>query len=158
VWAVSEHGGAMNLGVASRVDLDGGAVSAQVTIGVAPHTQGDLSGVMRGGAFVPDGSESHVFTGCATTPTTQWRAVHVEADTGTSGTITIEVRHAADQTSLASATLTTLGTLPAKLGPFPLSVPDGGVLEVRVTLHVAARLGAPRLGRVGVEWHCPGPM
>jgi streptogramin lyase len=158
VWAVSEHGGASGFGVASRVDLDGGAVSAQVTVGVAPHTQGDLSGVMRGGAFVPDGTESHVFTGCTTEVNTQWRALHVEADSGTSGTITIEVRHAADQASLAAATFMTLGTFPTMPGPYPLTFPDGGVVEVRVTLHVAARLGAPRLGRVGLEWHCPGPM
>ena len=160
VWAISEHGGIGNLGVASRVDLDGGVVSAQVTIGSAPHTQGDLTGVMRGGAFVSDGSEAHVFAGCPTVEgsgATRWRALHFEADAGTSGTILFELRHAADVAALASASFAMLGTFPMSRGPFPIAIPEGGVIEVRVTLRAAARLGAPRLGRVGVEWHCPGP-
>jgi hypothetical protein len=37
-------------------------------------------------------------------------------------------------------------------------VADGGALQVRLTLRAQARIGAPRVGRVGVEWVCPGPM
>lgn len=157
VWAVSEHGGTSDLGVATRVDVADGAVSAQTTIGGAPHTQGDLTGIMRGGAFLPDGSESHVFRGCAHGDAT-WVALHFEAEEGTSGTIEFEGRRAPDEASLPSASFTTLGTFPNDPGPLPLSLADGGVLEIRVTLRAAARLGAPRLARLGLEWTCPGPQ
>ena len=156
VWAVSEHGGTDDLGVATRVDLEGGAISAQVTIGAAPHTQGDLTGVMRGGAFLPEGSESHVFRGCSMGDAS-WVALHYEAHEGTTGTILFEARHAADEASLAAAAFVALGTVPGSASPLALSFPAGGVVEVRVTLRAAARLGAPRLGRVGLEWSCPGP-
>lgn len=156
IWAISEHGGTSDLGVASRVDLDGGTVSAQVTIGSAPHTQGDITGAMRGGAFLPDGSESHVFGGCARGDAT-WIALHFEAHEGSSGSILFEGRRAPTEGELAAASFVTLGTFPDAPGPFPLSFPDGGVVEIRVTLRAASRLGAPRLGRVGLEWSCPGP-
>lgn len=159
IWAVSEHGedDTSSLGVATRVDLDGGAVSAQVTIGSAPHNQGDLTGAIRGGAFVPSGSESHVFTGCTTNDGT-WVALHFEAHEGTSGSILFEARHAADVAALAAVAFTSLGTFPDADGPYSLSYPAGGVVEIRVTLHATSRLGAPRLGRVGLEWACPGPQ
>lgn len=158
VWAVSEHGGTDDLGVATRVDVaTGGGVSAQVTIGAAPHTQGDLTGIMRGGAFLPDGSESHVFGGCAMGDAT-WVALHFEAEEGTSGSIAFEGRRAVDEASLAAETFSTLGTFPDDAGPLPLSFAEGGVVEIRVTLRAASRLGAPRLGRVGLEWTCPGPQ
>lgn len=155
VWAVSEHGGAGDLGVATRIDLDG-TVSAQVTIGGSPHTQGDLTGVMRGGAFLSDGSESHVFRGCRTGDA-MWLALHVEAHEGTSGTILFEARHGTDDADLATQPFAAVGTFPDEPDPYPLSFPDGGLVEIRVTLVAASRLGAPRLARVGLEWRCPGP-
>ena len=157
VWAVSEHGGEGNLGVATRVDIADGTVSAQVTIGTAPHTQGDLTGTMRDGAFFSDGTESHVFTGCTNGDAT-WVALHFEAHEGTSGSIRFEVRRAASQDALAAESFVTLGTFPTDAGPYPLALAPGGVVEVRVSLHAASRLGAPRLGRVGLEWTCPGPV
>jgi streptogramin lyase len=159
VWAVSEHGGEGDLGVASRVDIDGGVVSAQVTIGGAPHTQGDLTGVVRGGAFEPMGSETHLFTGCPNGALTSWLRLHVVADTGGAGRIVLDARHATDEAGLPSAAWTTVGALPDAMEPFDLaSLPEGGVVEIRATLTTSARLGAPRLGRIGLEWHCPGPV
>lgn len=155
LWAVSEHGGAGDLGVATRVDLDG-TVSGQVTIGGAPHTQGDLTGIMRGGAFLPDGSETHVFRGCVTGEAT-WIALHFEAHEGSSGSILFEARRALDEGGLGAATFVPLGTYPDASGPFSLALDAGGVVEVRVTLRAASRRGAPRLARVGLEWSCPGP-
>jgi hypothetical protein len=50
-----------------------------------------------------------------------------------------------------------VGGLPDDPSPFALSVPDGGVIALRVTLAVSSRIGAPRVARIGVEWSCPGP-
>jgi hypothetical protein len=40
---------------------------------------------------------------------------------------------------------------------FPLSLPEGGVLELQATLSVAGGSGGPRVTRIGIEWACPGP-
>jgi sugar lactone lactonase YvrE len=156
VWAVSRDGGEAGTGLVSRIDLPGGAVSATVPVGHAPHTQGDITGAMLASELVPEGSESHVFTGCAD-EATEWRDLHVEADPGSAGSILIEARRAEDVAGLAAATYVAVGVLPDMASPFPLSFAPGGVVEVRVTLSSASRLGAPRLERVGLEWRCSGP-
>jgi hypothetical protein len=38
-----------------------------------------------------------------------------------------------------------------------LQLPAGGVIEVALELASPYAIGAPRVGRVGVEWSCPGP-
>ncbi len=156
VWAVSEDGGEGGVGVASRIDLPGGVLSAAVSTGRSPHTQGDLTGSTLDGAFVEEGSETHVFLGCEN-DSTEWRNLHVEADPGSAGEITIEARRAADATGLDAEPFVLIGVLPESTSPFPLSFTAGGVLEVRVTLRSASRLGAPRLARIGIEWRCSGP-
>ncbi|AKF03342.1 hypothetical protein [Sandaracinus amylolyticus] len=157
VWAISGAGGGAGLGVATRVDVEDAIAGAQVPVGASPHTQGDLAGLQLFGAPVPRASAQRVFDGCGADVTTSWVNVHVAGDPGTHGTIAIEVRHASDVASLASAPWISLGTIPDDAAPFPLALPEGGVIEVRVTLAVSASLGAPRLTRVGVEWTCPGP-
>jgi hypothetical protein len=59
--------------------------------------------------------------------------------------------------SLTSEPFVVLGVLPPDASPFELTAPDGGVLEVRLTLSTRYYDGAPRVERVGVEWGCPGP-
>jgi streptogramin lyase len=157
VYAVSRDGGDGGNGLVSRIDLPRGDVGATVTTGRAPHTQGDLTGVMLGGEFVDMGSESHVFLGCDVDGPTMWRDLHVEADAGATGTITVEARHAADVSGLDAAAFAVVGVIPGSASPFPLAFPDGGVVEVRVTLSTSSRLGAPRVARVGLEWRCSGP-
>lgn len=157
VWAVSRDGGEDGAGLVSRIDLPRGTVSATVPTGHAPHTQGDLTGVMLDAAFVGEGSESHLFSGCASGEPTEWRDLHVEADPGSAGEIVIEARRAADVASLATEPFVLVGVVPDMAGPFPLSFEPGGVVEVRVTLSTSSRLGAPRLERVGLEWRCTGP-
>jgi hypothetical protein len=154
---VSREGGPDGVGVASRLDLPSGAVSASVPTGRAPHTQGDLTGAMRGDAFVESGSETHVFDGCEVDGPTEWRDLHIEGDAGAAGQILVEARHAIDRSSLPSASFVTVGVMPDMPSPFALSFPLGGVVEVRVTLSTASRGGAPRLRRVGLEWRCSGP-
>ncbi len=156
VWAISRDGGPGGVGVATRFDVAMGVVDAQVPVGLAPHTQGDLTGASLFGEPEPMGSASHVFTGCAP-ETTRWGRVHVALEPGTHGGATIEVRHAARVEDLGAATYAALGTLPDESAPFTLALPEGGAIEVRVTLFVEGRIGAPRLSRLGVEWQCPGP-
>lgn len=154
-WAVSSQGGAGGQGVATRVDRATGLVDAQVTVGLAPHTQGDLTGFKRGGGFVPEGSARHVFEGCADGGTA-WVRLHVAARLS-GGRLTIEARRADAVDDLPSASFVTLGTLPDDAGPYPLAFEPGGVVEVRLTLTAAGRDGAPVVERVGLEWSCPGP-
>lgn len=157
VWAIAREGDRDGPGRALRLPIAGGPVDAVLDVGAAPHTQGDLTGAELGGEFVPTGTASHVFAGCAEGMTI-WSAVHVAADPGSAGRLELEVRHGATEAALAAAVFVPLGAVPGDPSPpFPLSLPDGGVLEVRVRLTVRARIGAPRLERVGVEWVCPGP-
>lgn len=156
VWAISSHGGDGGSGLASRVDPETGTVTAEVSVGTAPHVQGDLTGGRLRYALVPEASASHVFDGCGP-EATRWQRVHVDADPGGLGTVEIAARHAARREDLAAGELEILGTIPQTPAPFALSVPDGGVLEIRATLRVSGPAGAPRLRRIGVEWACPGP-
>ncbi|MBX3275438.1 MAG: hypothetical protein KF729_34580 [Sandaracinaceae bacterium] len=157
VWAVSSQGGAGGTGVATRLDPVSGEVSAQVPVGRAPHVQGDLAGNRVRHAHVERGSATHVFEGCGAEVPTAWARVHVAADPGAYGRVTVEARQAPDRAALAAAAFVELGVIPARPAPWALEVPEGGVLEVRLTLEVDGRVGAPRVRRVGVEWRCPGP-
>ena len=159
VWVVSSAGGPDDRGVATRVDAESGVVTAQVFVGRAPHTQGDLTGQKLHGAFVPEASATHVFDGCARGGTA-WRRIHVASFAGSGGRVRVEARHASDASMLASAPWRVLGVVPDDLSPYSLApdaFPEGGVVEVRLTLSTTQRDGAPRVERVGVEWRCPGP-
>jgi hypothetical protein len=153
IWTVSAQGGPSGMGVATRVDPESGEVRAQVPLGLGPHVQGDLTGSQRQGGFAPSGAASHVFEGCGSQPT-HFIAVHVEADTGSSGAVRVDIRRAASEAALADVPFTELGTLSDAPARLPLSVADGGVVEVRVTLTTSAHDGAPRVDRVGLEWSC----
>jgi len=157
VWAASSQGGVDGNGVATRVDPETGAVTAHVSVGLAPHVQGDLVGNRVQHALVERATATHVFDGCGPDVETEWRNVHVTADPGAYGRVLVEARHAPDEAGLASATFERLGEIPDAPSPWDADYPPGGVLEVRLTLEVDGRVGAPRVRRVGVEWGCPGP-
>ena len=76
---------------------------------------------------------------------------------GEGASVTVEARHAEDRAGLEDAEWTTLGVLPEDEPPYPLAFETGGVVEIRLTLRVSGRLGAPRIARVGLEWACAGP-
>jgi hypothetical protein len=162
VWAISTSGAPSGVGVATRLPADapGGGVGepdAELAIGFAPHTQGDLSGASLRGGFAPLGEATHVFTGCPDGGT-RWLALHVVVRNGSASRVTIAARHAADVASLPAETFVDLGAVPGEpSAPWPLAFPDGGALEVEARLETAAADGAPRVERVGVEWRCPGP-
>ena len=159
VWTASTRGGEDGLGVASRLDPESGEVTAQVTVGEAPHVQGDLTGTRTSVVHAEVGSLTHVFEGCPAEAPTRWLRLHLSARAGGAGVVELEARHAATRAGLASASFATVGTVPGdEAQPWSLeSVPEGGVLEVRLTLRVEGASGAPRVRRVGVEWRCPGP-
>lgn len=168
VWVVSTFGAPDGVhGVASRLDAESGEVTAQVPVGPGPRGQGDLTGSQRLGWFVPSAAVSRVFEGCGFESVraeserigerTEWRAVHVAWVGADGAAVKIEVRHAEQPAGLDAADWIELGTLPTDPAPFELDVPAGGVLEVRLGLSTAGWLGAPRVARVGVQWHCPGP-
>lgn len=146
------------MGVATRVDSEEEAVDAQVTVGRAPHVQGDLAGSRVRFARVERGSATHVFEGCGPELETEWVRVHVAANPGSNGFVTLEARHAPSASELAAAPFVTLGTLPNDPAPYALSFPAGGVVEVRLTLSIDGASGAPRVRRIGLEWRCPGPI
>jgi streptogramin lyase len=156
VWIASGQGGPGGVGVATRVSADDGAILAQVPVGLAPHTQGDLTGAELRGGFVPEGEATHVFSGCIDGQT-DWRNLHLAALAGPRGSVEVAIRHASTETALSGASWSVLGTFAVDPSPYPLDVPEGGVLEVRLVLRTEDRDGAPRVRRVGVEWVCPGP-
>jgi len=156
IWFVSSDAMELDAGVATRVSGASHEVTAQVPVGLRPHTQGDLTGAKRLGGFAPEGTRSHVFTGCADGDT-RWRNLHLAVDYGAAGTVESLVRHAADEASLSAATFASLGVAPADAPPYPLTLPRGGVVEVQLVLRTSARDGAPRVLRVGLEWECSGP-
>jgi streptogramin lyase len=155
-WMVSETGGPTGGGLASRIDVEHAVVDAHVEVGRAPHAQGDMTGWQRVGEREPEGSARHVFEGCEGYAT-DWRAVHVHAELGAGGEIAVAVRHAATAAGLASESFEPLGTLPGAPSPLPLELPDGGVVEVQVTLRTRSHRSAPVLELLGVEWDCGGP-
>jgi len=157
VWVASSQSeeGGLSDGVATRLERDG-EVTGQVAVGLAPHTQGDLTGGKRLGGFVEEGTQTHVFSGCPAEAETEWLRLHLVARRGTGGEVELAVRQAADEASL-SGEFEVVATFPAEGGPYDIDVPDGGVVEVRLTLRTETRDGAPRVERVGIEWTCPGP-
>ncbi len=156
VWIASSVTGdeAIRNGVATRVDGETLEVTAQVPVGLAPHTQGDLSGAKLSGGYFERGVTTQVFSGCGAM--TDWRRVHLAAVFGVGSSVLIEARHAASEAAL-TGDFTRIGVAPEGDSPFPLSFPMGGVLEVRLTLETEAFDGAPLIDRVGVEWLCGGP-
>lgn len=158
VWGVSSRGGAGGVGLATRLDPASGAVTAQVPVGRGPHVQGDLTGARVRHVLVPRGSATHVFRGCGDDEPTEWLRVHVAAALGSNGRVILEARHAARESELASASFVRLGAIPDEPAPYALAFPEGGVVEVRLTLDVDGVAGAPRVRRVGLEWRCPGPI
>lgn len=156
-WVVSETGSTEGTGVATRVDRATMTPSAQVTVGMSPHTQGDLTGSSLQGAFVPEGVSSHIFHGCDGGGTT-WIALRATVHNSSASHVQVDVRHAEDEAGLSAADFLELATYPNSTPAFPLAFSQGGVLEVRLTLTTTSRVGAPRVERVGVEWSCPGPF
>ncbi len=160
IWVVSsdsiDDGELVGRGVVTRVDPESGAVTAELEVGRAPHTQGDLTGASRPPRFRARGVTTGVVEGCLGGDT-EWVAVHVAGRIG-HGQVEIAVRQAADRAGLEAAPFVVLGTLPDDESPFPLMLPIGGVVEVRITLTLEATSGAPRIERLGVEWRCPGPI
>lgn len=154
LWAISRESGPGEAGLATALDPDTGRVVASIPVGFAPHTQGDLTGIQRF-AIASEGSTTRVFSGCEGGET-RWVAVHIAAELGARGSVLLEARHAPTEPELVGLPFTMLGALPGDPA-FPLTLPEGGVLELRVTLEASARFGGPRVSRVGVEWTCPGP-
>jgi streptogramin lyase len=166
VWVVSSQGGPGGAGLATRFDPELEQVTAQVPVGMAPRAQGDITGDRRFGTFVPEASTSHVFEGCGLVRRgdagrlalpTDWKRLQLAATYGPGASVLVEARHAVDQDALADAPFQVIATAPADEPPYELPFEEGGVIEVRLTLRVAGRLGAPRVARVGVEWACAGP-
>jgi hypothetical protein len=129
-------------------------------VGLGPRGGGDLTGLALGEEFVPEATVSHVFAGsCASAGVgnaTRWKAVHVIAEVGAGGSVQVDVRWAENVDALAGASFSTAGTFP-EAADYPLSFPDDGAIEVRLTLRSAQAIGAPRVERVGAEWACSGP-
>jgi hypothetical protein len=160
LWVVSTQGGADGRGLVTRYDPAAGKVTAQVAVGLGPRAGGDLTGLSLGEEFVREASVSHVFDGsCAQAGVgsgTRWRALHVVAEVGPGGSVQVEARWAEDADSLAATGFKTLGAFP-DADSFPLYFPEGGAIEVRLSLRSAQAIGAPRVQRVGIEWACTGP-
>jgi streptogramin lyase len=168
VWVVSTLGAADGVaGVATRVEAESGEVTAQVPVGLGPRGQGDLTGTQLLGRFVERAAATQVFDGCGfesldpdadrAGEATEWKALHLAWVGAEGAAVKVEARHAEARDGLEAATWRELGTLPAGTPPFEVDFPDGGVVEVRLTLSTRGWLGAPRIARVGLEWHCPGP-
>jgi len=159
VWAISREAGPAEPGLVTAVDPASLEIVGEIEVGAAPHTQGDLTGIQRF-LVAAEGALRRTFTGCI--EGTRWLALHAEVETGVRGSVAFAVRHAVDPASLAGA-FTELGRIEpaAEPGPveveFPLSLPEGGVLELQATLSVAGGSGGPRVTRIGIEWACPGP-
>jgi hypothetical protein len=152
----------------SRFDPTAEEVSAQVPVGRLPRAEGDLTGDRLFALQSAEASAEHVFLGCGGSAfgvdagtleaATTWKRIHIGWLAGEGASVQVEVRRADDVPSLEDEPYVTLGTWPEQEPPYDLDVPDGGALQVRLTLRAKARIGAPRIARVGVEWACPGPM
>lgn len=156
VWVVSSGGGEAGAGLLTGFDTLTGEVAAQLSVGSLPRPHGDITGSRRLGVFVPEAVVQHVFEGCSTEGT-GWGPLHVAWTAGEGGSTEVEVRHAERAALLADAKWQRLGRLPEDAQPYATAFSDGGVVEVRLRLRAAKRLGAPRITRVGLEWRCAGP-
>jgi len=161
VWVASTAGGPDGTGLVTRVDPTGVEDPVHLPVGRGPHVQGDLTGADLVGGFRSDGTIRRVFRGCGSGGDTLWNQVHLDFRAGVAGRVTVRARHATDEAGLGDASFADLGTAPDQPLPFPLpdeTFPDGGVVELEVTLGTAARDSAPELRLVGLEWSCPGPI
>ncbi len=156
VWAVSTLGGLSDTGLVTRFDPAAEQVTAQVDVGRLPYAAGDLTGLSRTQVIAPEGTASHVFSGCSSGFATRWLRLHVQWLPGVGSRLNVRARHAASAVDLDTATFIDLGMLEAQGAPIPLSFPDGGAVDVELTLIAGSRLGAPRVARVGLEWDCGG--
>lgn len=159
VWAISREAGLAETddpGLATAIDPESGAIVASIPVGRGPHTQGDLTGIQRFDV-AREGSLTYRFTGCSASTMTRWVALHLAGELGSDGDIALEARHGADVAALEAAAFVAMATLEGRTGSYPVTYPEGGIVEVRVTLTTGARFGGPRLERVGLEWTCPGP-
>lgn len=166
LWIASSMGAPDGSGVLSRFDLGSERVTAQVPLGRLPRAQGDITGDRRLAEFAPEASATHVFGGCGVprdtqesrvAPPTDWKRLHIGWAVGPTANVVVEARHAESRDALDEAEYVELGTLPDDEPPYELPFATGGVVEVRLTLRVRDRLGAPRIARVGLEWACAGP-
>jgi streptogramin lyase len=167
LWVVSSMGAPGGRGVLTRFEIEREQVTAQVPLGLLPRAPGDITGDRRLPAFAPEASARHVFDGCGVVRAdqaeqrvgqpTEWRRLHLAWVGAEGASVDVEARHAERRGALEAVPWLALGTLPSDDLPFDLSFPRGGVVEVRLTLRVANRLGAPRIARVGIEWGCGGP-
>ena len=168
LWIASSMGGGDERGVLTRFDPSAEALTAQVPVGRLPRVQGDLTGDRLFALQAAGASAEHVFTGCAGEVGagseaegkggTLWKRVHIAYRAGEGASVQLEARRASDRVGLDEEPYLPLGTAPDQEPPYVLDVPDGGVVQVRVTLRARARMGAPRVLRIGVEWTCPGPI
>lgn len=156
LWIASGLGGPDSQGFATKVK--DGDVVAHVPVGKTPHTQGDLTGSQLLGGFAPEGRLSRVFQGCGVGERTRWERLYLTALPGSNGSVRLEARQAATEAQLGTQAFQEAGVFPTSTGPFELSFPEGGVLEVQLVLTTSARDGAPRVQQVGLEWECPGPI
>ena len=167
LWVVSSMGAPDERGVLTRLDPVAEEVTAQVPLGRLPRGQGDITGDRRLGEFAPEASATHIFDGCGgergdagtdrPIQATDWQRLHVASVVGAGASVLVEARWATTRGGLPDATWTTLGELPKDEPPYDVPFETGGVVEVRLTLRVTARIGAPRITRVGLEWRCAGP-
>jgi streptogramin lyase len=155
LWVVSSMGAPAGNGVLSCFDPEQTRVTAQVPLGQLPRPRGDITGSRLLGEFAPQASARHVFAGCD--GATEWLRLHLEWSAGQGASVEVSARRAAAREALDGTDFVALGTLPKDPPPYALHFDAGGVVEVQLILRVAGRIGAPRIGRVGLEWQCPGP-
>ena len=156
VFVASGQGDISGSGLVAVLERAGGTLVAEIPVGFAPHTQGDLTGAKRRGAFRPEGSARHVFEGCAD-GNTRWGDLRVAASLG-GGMIEVHVRQATERASLEDAAWLSLGAAEDSESVFATDFVDGGVVEVELVLTTEAVDTAPRVRRVGIEWSCDGPI
>ena len=153
VWIASTRGHISGAGLATAVARDTGE-RVELPVGRGPHTQGDLTGAKRRGAFAERGSARHLFRGCVDGET-DWGTLRVTANFA-GGTITLNARHAASEDALGE--FETLLVAEGGDAMVTTTYPNGGVVEIEAVLETPNRDAAPRLRRIGYEWACPGPM
>ncbi|MFT5353779.1 MAG: hypothetical protein ACI9KE_000979 [Polyangiales bacterium] len=153
VWIASARGHISGAGLATAVSRNAGA-TVELPVGRGPHTQGDLTGAKRRGAFVDRGAARHLFRGCAD-GATDWGTLRVTANFA-GGTITVNARHGESEDALGE--FETLLIAEDGNAMVTTTYPNGGVVEIEAILETPSRDAAPRLRRIGYEWACPGPM